>query len=71
MAEDMIPTLVTVKLSRGSFRRLQRIQELKMCDEVAAVEYAIAYGWVMAENGGYKPLMRLRSEDGLPSQLEE
>jgi len=37
------------KLSDGSLDRLKRIQELRKCDEIQALEFAISVGWLAAE----------------------
>jgi len=36
-------------LSHGSLSRLKRIQELRKCDEIQALEFAISVGWLAAE----------------------
>lgn len=36
-------------LTSATIERLERIKELKKCDEITAIQYSIAVGWLSAE----------------------
>lgn len=50
-------------LSKGAFTRLERIKQLKKCDDETALEFAINAGWLAAESlDTNRRLERIRRE---------